>query len=245
MKHVAIASLAVAIAAPAFAQTAITQWNFNGPSATTVPGGTAAPTTSTGSGVASLIGGVTASFASGAASGGSSDPVTTAPPNYAWGLTSFPAQSTGSGSAGAQFAVSTAGYENISIRWDTRFSNTSNRFLQLLYSIDGTTFGSTGLANDGIFENVSGGDTWSNGISFSLSSIAGASDNASFVFRIVSVFSPTTGAYVASTSTSTYAATGTMRFDMVTVSGTLIPAPGAVALLGVAGLAAGRRRRVN
>ena len=237
-------SLAVAIAAPAFAQTAITQWNFNGTSTTTVPGGTAAPTASTGSGVASLIGGATATFSSGAASGGSSDPVTTAPPNYAWNLTNFPAQSAGSGTAGAQFAVSTAGYENITIRWDTRFSNTSNRFLQLLYSIDGSTFGSTGLENGGVFENTSGGDVWSNGISFSLSSIAGASDNASFVFRIVSVFSPTTGAYVASNSpTSTYAATGTMRFDMVTVSGTLIPAPGAVALLGVAGLAAGRRRR--
>lgn len=243
MKHVAIASLAVAIAAPAFAQTAITQWNFNGTSATTVPGGTAAPTASTGSGIASLIGGVTATFASGAASGGSSDPVTTAPPNYAWNLTNFPAQSAGSGSAGAQFAVSTAGYENITIRWDTRFSNSSNRFLQLLYSIDGTTFGSAGLANDGIFENVAGGDAWSNGISFSLSAISAASNNASFAFRVVSVFSPTSGAYVSSNSTVAYATTGTMRFDMVTVSGTLIPAPGAVALLGVAGLAAGRRRR--
>ncbi|MFM8872906.1 MAG: endonuclease, partial [Phycisphaerales bacterium] len=207
MKHVAIASLAVAIAAPAFAQTAITQWNFNGASTTTVPGGTAAPTTSTGSGIASLIGGVTATFNSGVASGGSSDPVTTAPPNYAWNLTNFPVQSAGSGSAGAQFAVSTAGYENITIRWDTRFSNSSNRFLQLLYSIDGTTFGSAGLANGGIFENISGGDAWSNGISFSLSGIAAASNNASFAFQIVSVFSPTSGAYVSSNPTVSYSAT--------------------------------------
>jgi len=37
---------------------------------------------------------------------------------------------------------------------------------------------------------------------------------------------------------------GNYRFDMVTVSGTLIPAPAAAALLGLAGLMAGRRRRL-
>ena len=208
-----------------------------------MPGGTSSPTASTGTGSASLIGGTTATFASGAASGGSSDPVSTSPPNFAWNTTTYPAQSVGSGTAGAQFAVSTAGHENISIRWDLRFSNTSNRFVQLLYSIDGTNFSSVGLANDGVFENVSGGDAWSNGISFDLSSIAGISDNSAFSFRIVSVFSPTSGAYVASSPGSTYAG-GTMRFDMVTVSGSVIPAPGAIALLGLAGISA-RRRRAN
>jgi hypothetical protein len=230
-----------ALTMPALGQSTITQWDFNGASSSTVPGGTSSPTASTGTGTASLVGGTTASFASGAASGGSSDPVSTSPPNFAWNTTTYPAQSAGSGTAGAQFAVSTAGYENISIRWDMRFSNTANRFVQLLYSIDGTSFSSAGLANDGIFENVSGGDVWSNGISFDLSSVAGISDNAVFSFRVVSIFSPTSGAYVASNPSSTYGG-GTMRFDMVTVSGTLIPAPGALALLGIAGISARRRR---
>ena len=240
---IASAVSAAVVTLPALGQSTITQWNFNGASSTTIPGGTSAPTASTGTGTASLIGGATATFASGAASGGSSDPVTTSPPNFAWNTSTYPAQSVGSGTAGAQFAVSTAGHENISIRWDMRFSNTSNRFIQLLYSIDGTSFSSAGLANNGVFENVSGGDVWSNGISFDLSSIAGISDNAAFSFRIVSIFSPTSGAYVASNPSQTYAG-GTMRFDMVTVSGSVIPAPGAVALLALAGVV-GRRRRAN
>jgi len=41
------------------AQTTLTQWNFNGSSGTTVPGGTESPTPSVGAGTAALIGGVT------------------------------------------------------------------------------------------------------------------------------------------------------------------------------------------
>jgi MYXO-CTERM domain-containing protein len=43
----------------------------------------------------------------------------------------------------------------------------------------------------------------------------------------------------AGTSTTT----GTNRIDNIVVSGTAIPAPGALALLGVAGLIGARRRR--
>jgi len=74
-----------------------------------------------------------------------------------------------------------------------------------------------------------------------LGGIAGVANNANFGFRIVSIFAPGTSAYAASNSGSTYAG-GTLRYDMVTVTG-VIPAPGAVALLGLAGLAGTRRRR--
>jgi len=197
----------------------VTQWNFNGSSTATVPGGSASPTSSVGSGTASLVGGITATFATGTSNGGSSDPVTTAPPNYAWNTTSYGAQGSGSGERGVRFNVSTVGFFDIAVSWDQRHSNTSSRFVQFQYSLDGVDFSSDGLAGDGIFFAGLGGDTWYNGRSVSLAGIAGASNNANFAFRIVAIFAPGTSGYVASTETSTWAGSGTLRLDMVTVSG--------------------------
>lgn len=234
---------ALALAVAAFVQADIvTQWNFNGPSTATVPGGTASPTVAVGVGTASLVGGITATFASGTSNGGSSDPVTTAPTNYAWNTTSYGLQGSGSGERGVQFNVSTAGYFDVSVSWDQRHSNTSSRYVQFQYSIDGTSFSSAGLADDGMFVAGLGGDTWYNGRAVNLTGIAGVADNASFAFRIVAVFAPGSSGYVASTETATWAGTGTLRLDMVTVMGT-VPAPGAVAVLAMAGLVGSRRRR--
>jgi MYXO-CTERM domain-containing protein len=62
--------------------------------------------------------------------------------------------------------------------------------------------------------------------------VAIAADNqASVIIRFKVV--------TAGTSTTT----GTNRIDNIVVSGTAIPAPGAIALLGVAGLVGARRRR--
>jgi hypothetical protein len=234
-------AIALALAACVHADV-VTQWNFNGPSTATVPGGSTGPTAAVGAGTASLLGGVTATFASGAASGGSSDPVTTAPPNYAWQTTSYGAQGSGSGERGVQFNVSTAGFFDISVSWDTRHSNTSSRFVQFQYSLDGVNFSSKNLADEGIFVADVGGDTWYNGRTVSLDGIAGASNNANFAFRIVAIFAPGTSEYLATTSTSTWAGTGTLRYDMVTVMG-VVPAPGVVATLALAGLVGSRRRR--
>lgn len=243
MKHLIAGGLAAIVAATAGADV-VTQWNFNGSSTSTVPGGVSSPTASTGSGSASLVGGTVGSFASGTANGGSSDPVNTSPPNYAWGTTTYAAPGTGSGTRGVQFNVSTLGFDSVTVSWDQRHSNTSSRFLQFQYSLDGINFTSAGLGsqNDGIFQGTSG-DTWFNGRSIDLSSIAGASNNASFAFRIVAIFDPAGSGYVASNGTSTYAATGTWRFDMVTLNGNLVPAPGVLALLATAGILGGNRRR--
>jgi len=242
MQQLMACGLAAAIAGIASADI-VTQWNFNGASTSTVPGGPTNPTTSVGLGTASLIGGTTATFASGAASGGSSDPETTAPPNYAWNVTTFGAQGTGSGERGVQFNVSTAGFFDIMVSWDQRHSNTASRWVQFQYSLDGTTFLTAGLADDGIFDSTNGGDVWYNGRMVNLSGIAGVADNANFAFRIVAIFAPGTEGYVATNPTSTWSGSGTWRFDMVTVAG-VVPAPGAVAVLGLAGLVGvGRRRR--
>lgn len=236
-----IVAAVTALASADFNPGTLTQWNFNGSSATTVPGGSSSPDPSLGFGTASLVGGTTATFASGTANGGSTDPVVTTPSNYGWNTTNFTAQGQGDQTRGVQFNVSTINWDKIVVSWDQRHSNTSSRFVQFLYSIDGTNFSNAGLANGGIFEG-NAGDTWFNNRTVNLGAIAGVANNANFAFRIVSTFAPGTSAYAASTSTSSYAATGTWRFDMVTINGNLVPAPGAIALLGVAGLIARRRR---
>jgi hypothetical protein len=222
----------------------ITQWNFN-----SVP---ADASLSTGSNVASvgtgstlLLSTVTGGFGSGAANGGSSDPVTT--DDTGLQTTGYTAQGVGNKTAGVQFNVSTLGFQNITLSYDLRHSNTSARHEQVQYSLDGLTF--TDVASfDG-----NAGDTWFNGRSVDLSSIAGANNNANFAFRVVSAFAPSTSAYAAASSTGTYAGTGTWRFDMVTVSGATLPVtpavpePESLALLVagvmVVGLQAARRRR--
>ena len=259
MKLVSTLTAAAALALVAGAANAdiVAQWNFNGDSSATVPGGGSTPSTAVGTGSASLVGGPVGSFASGISNGGSTDPVTTSPANFGWGTTTYPAASANNETAGAQFLVSTVGFEDIGISWDQRHSNTSSRFWAFLYTTDGTNWnrlfldntnanpGTTAGAAFGANGTLSGpaGDTWFNNRSVNLSSLIAVDDNANFGFRIVSSFDSGTS-YAASNGASSYATTGTARFDMVTIRATAIPAPGSVALLGLGSLIAIRRNRV-
>ncbi len=230
----ALGALALATMANA---AVITQWDFNGASATTVPGGTGAPTPSTGAGTASLVGGATASFASGSSDGGSSDPVIGTPTDYAWNTTTYPAQGAGDNTRGVQFMVSTVGLtDDFTVMFDVRGSGTASRFIRLMYTTDGTNFTDAGLTNNGVYE-INGTTNYNNQNQFWFGGIAGVANNANFGFRIVATFGPG-GAYVP-VSSANYATNGTLRYDMVTV---FTPAPGAAALLGLAGLVSRRRR---
>lgn len=233
-------TLSIASAAHAGIVT-VAEWNFNGASSSAVPGGGSSPTASTGTGTASLLG-TTGSFASGNNGGGSSDPTVGQATNFGWQTTGYAAQGAGSGTRGVQFSVSTDGYENVVVEWDQRHSNTASRFVQFQYSLDGVSFLTEGLANAGIFEASNGGDLFYNNRSIDLGGIAGVADNASFAFRVVAVFAPSTSAYQASSTGSSYASTGTLRFDMVSVFGNVVPTPAAMTLLVAAGLVARRRR---
>ena len=218
----------------------ITSWNFSGD----------VLTPATGSGSASGIGGVSSSFS-------------TINDNTAWVTGLYPAQSTGSGTAGGQFMTSTQGYKDITVSFAHYGGNTASRWAQLDYTTDGGTNWTTG------FWNNSGGltpnETW---LTFlvDLSSLAPVNDNPSFGFRIVSIFSPlefdqnasldpfaANAAYMRTNPGAVYSpdsGTGTggsanytpggqWRFDDVTISGVAVPEPSAIALTGIVALALG------
>ena len=202
------ASLTVLFTNPAV----FAQWNFNSitPDNNTTTGTT---TPSVGVGTAALVGGTTATFATGDTTldpAGSTD-------NSGWNTTTYPAQGTGNKTRGVQFTVSTAGRQNIVISWSSQSSNTGSKYGRLQYTTNGIDF-------------VDFPTAFTNGTSFtvktnSLAAISGVNNNTNFAFRFVSEFESTAANtananYVHANSGSTYGTTGTMRYDMVTVSGT-------------------------
>jgi endonuclease/exonuclease/phosphatase family metal-dependent hydrolase len=201
------------------------QWNFNSitPDGNTTTGAT---TPSTGTGTAALLGGTTATFATGDTAldpAGSTD-------NSGWNTTTYPAQGTGNKTRGVQFTVSTAGRQNIVISWSSQSSNTGSKYGRLQYTTNGIDF-------------VDFPTAFTNGTSFnvktnSLTAISGVNNNTNFAFRFVSEFE-NTAANTANTNyvpanSSSYGTAGTMRYDMVTVSGASYIVATAAALTSVA-----------
>ena len=126
-----------------------------------------------------------------------------------------------------QISLATTGYSAVSVAWDQTRSSTGPAGFQAVLSVDGgSTFSSLGTYT---VNQVS----WSATVpvtTSSFGSVASAADNqASVIIRFKVV--------TAGTSTTT----GTNRIDNIVVSG-VIPAPGAVALIGLAGLVSRRRR---
>ena len=202
-----VASLTVLFTNPAV----FAQWNFNSitPDNNTTTGTT---TPSVGVGTAALVGGTTATFATGDTT---LDPAPAAD-NSAWNTTSYPASGNNK-TAGAQFAVSTAGIQNIAVSWSQRSSNTGGKYFRLQYS----TNGGASFMDFPVAVTVTNVFT---AFTNDLSALPGVNNNPNFVFRIVAEFQSTAigssnAAYVAASAGSTYASTGTTRFDMVSVSG--------------------------
>jgi predicted extracellular nuclease len=184
----------------------ITQWTFDSnPSDASTSTGTEIP--AVGSGTFLLIGGATATYATG--NGGGAD-------NSGRNTATYPAQGTGDKTRGVEFAVSTVGFNAINLAFDLRHSNTSANTVVVQYSADGSTFTdfTTFVAN--------AGDAWFSR-NVDLSSVAGLNNNANAKFRVLSTFAAGGSVYVASTPGSSYGSTGgTMRYDNVIVSGTAI-----------------------
>ncbi|HOX59233.1 MAG TPA: endonuclease/exonuclease/phosphatase family protein [Candidatus Paceibacterota bacterium] len=188
----------------------IALWTFNSP----LPDNDATTGTTTpeiGAGTASLAGGVTASFT---ASNGSSDPSTD---NSNSRITSWPAQGTQNKQNGIRLNVGTVGYRNIALSWDLRNSNTASKYTRLQYTTNGTDF------LDFLVIAMPNA-TWINSQSASFVGVPGVDGNSKFGVRFVTEFELTalgtgTNGYVPASPTSTYGAGGTLRFDMVRLSG--------------------------
>jgi hypothetical protein len=196
----------------------ICQWNFNSapPDADTSTG---TLTPSIGAGTCVFVGSVTHVFFGGDMAI-SHDPAGTTD-NSAVSTASYPAVTGANKSAGVRFNVNTTGYTNIFVAWYQQNSPSGSRFWRVQYTVDGAAFldaNSYALYKDGVFTNKAA----------DLSSIAGAANNPNFGVRMVSEyeFSATgsgTNAFVATKDTSNYGTGGTARFDMMTISGTLLP----------------------
>ena len=127
-----------------------------------------------------------------------------------------------------QFQTSTAGYESISFQWDQTRSGTGPANFEVQWSIDGMNFMT--LMNYEVTQV-----SWSSG-SYNPASTFGAillptdaDDESNIYVRLVNLSEVGTG--------------GTNRVDNIIFTGRLVPGPGALALLGLCGLVAGRRRR--
>ena len=163
----------------------------------------------------------------------------------------FDAQLSRSGSDGIGFAAETTNFQDLSVSFLQLNGARSSAWAQFQYSVDGgVNFITTGLANDGNYQ-VAASKSFKL-VSFDLSGATDANNNADFQFRVMAIHAPDMDKFVA-TSGKRYAATGTTatwKFDEVTVNGSalapanVVPAPGAIALLMVAGtIATGARRR--
>jgi hypothetical protein len=203
----------LAVAFTANAQVVFTQWTFEGD----------VITPSTGSGTAALIGGTSATFATGYTGTGTG--------GRAWNSAGYPEQGVGSGTAGVEFVTSTSGYNSFQVSWDGRHSNTSANRVRLQYTLNGTDWVNFGANAANASNTVAGvdkgfdngrfiadaGDTWFQR-SANFASVSGAGNNAAFAIRIVTEFLDGSG-YGAATSGSNYSVNGTLRYDNVTFTG--------------------------
>jgi hypothetical protein len=222
MKSIPYTLLLTLVLATTAAADTIVQWNFNSnPPDASSSTGTNVP--SLGTGKISVIGTViqnvsaTVQYSTGdTAAGPSTDPATG--DDSAYHTRNYPLQGEGNKTSGIQVNVSTVGFENIVVTWDQQNSATANRYLRFQYSRDGSNF------EDYVVLTKFVAGAFVNNRTVNLGPILAANGNPNFAFRLVSEFESTatgsgTDQYVG--TASGYTANGTMRFDMLTVSGSL------------------------
>jgi hypothetical protein len=233
----------------------VAQWNFNTRS------------TAANVGVGSVVGvGTTFQpWAAGAATEGTSG-------NYGLRVNGFDSVTTRSGGRGVAFSASTAGFRQLALEFWQRNDASASQWAQLQYSTDGgKSFATTGLANAGRYQVTSTGGYQK--IQFNLGAIAAIADNKKFQFRVMAII-PQGAKRFAANGRNAYQANASWYFDSVALTGTAIapvigpeinpgglnnqagngsnggnsqaaPAPGAAALLAMAGAfgLSTRRRR--
>ena len=190
----------------------ISQWNFNNSDLSP----------NTGSGMASAVGGVTAGFVNGL--GGSSD---RAAANKAASIKGASGVFTG-----MQFAVSTVGKKEVKVFWDIAASGSASKYTKFQYTLDVTATPPVWLDYNPALQD-SPGVTPAGGLyvldtadstllqrSADLSLVSGVENNAKFGFRVISAYAPGTSSIARADGTSAaYSTAGTVKYDMVTVTG--------------------------
>ncbi len=156
------------------------------------------------------------------------NPTHPATPNWALQTTTYPEQGQNPGEAGIVISVPTTGYENIVVKFDVRWSNTSSKFLAVEYTTDGGVNWTRARVLEARRGDRWHGDTDANGgygalVELDLSSDAAVNNNGQFAFRVVTIFDPNTGQYTAANfpnnPNATYASRGTLRYDLIEVIG--------------------------
>jgi hypothetical protein len=202
-----IITLSLLVIVPTVHADVVAQWNFNGTF------DLVSPAPSTGSGNASRLNGV-----SGASVTGSANDSGASPTNFAWNTSAYPPQGTSNKTSGVQFAVNTTGYTNIGVSWDTQDSNTGSRYTRLQYTTNGSTF-----IDYAVNTNTTSTTTKTN----SFVGVPGVDNNPNFAIRVVTEWEFTaigTGLNIytnANAPTGSYSPNGTIRYDLVTIWGTL------------------------
>ena len=133
-----------------------------------------------------------------------------------------------------QASLSTTGYTDISLNFDMTRSASGPANFKIDISTNGgsswSTIGTLAVLQNGAAPNASWTSaSYSAAYTTTITGITAAANQASLLIRWI--------ATSAATSTG-----GTARIDNVQIQGTLVPAPGAAALVGLAGLIARRRR---
>jgi len=191
----------------------LARWDFNATNVLVA----ASPAPSVGSGTASLLNGVTATFSSGTYSDPAGAPGAA---NSGWNTATYPPQGTSNKTAGVQFNVSTLGYQDILLAFEERDSDTASKYFRLQYTTDGSTF-----VDGNVLTML---DTNNSFVFYTsdLSGIPGVDNNPNFGFRIVSEWEATAigntnSNYVAAVTAyvPTGTSSGTMRYDLVSVFG--------------------------
>jgi hypothetical protein len=142
-----------------------------------------------------------------------------------------------------QVLFDTSNYSGVSLSFDMTRSATGAATFEVVMSLDGGVSFTTLVDSFGVLVAGSGGtSSWSatgtvqSAFTSTLALGEMASDASSVMIRIRALVDGLS-------STGAFAPAGTVRIDNVMVNGNLIPAPGAIALLGLAGLTGGTRRR--
>ena len=140
------------------------------------------------------------------------------------GAASVPAGTFGANGKSMVFAFSMSGYSNLAVSYAVQRTASGFSTQQWDYSSDGTNWSSAATIT-GIQASFSGGGT---NVVTSLGVASGLNNAATAYMRV--------------TFTGATSATGNNRMDNFQFNATAIPAPGAIALIGLAGLIARRRR---